>query len=157
MSSVPAIFALEPRYKEQFVLFLGQGFSAFVAAMKIWPNDAGIASQVAEQWPHDPYVRALIEKAKDAEAIKVVRVTKDVQIKRIEERLDRMDNDSYLKAERLIADMAGHIERPTVPTVTVNNNSQTFERVMVFKDHGDDDQWESKAAKQQSNLIEGNR
>ena len=156
MATLPVTFALEPQYKQEFAKFLAEGFSPFNAAIRLWPHDAGLASQVAAMWPTDPYVTALQEKAKDEAEAREKPSTKAAQIKRIESKLSRMTDDTYLKAERLIAEMCGHIEKAAPPSVNIDNRSQVIERVMIYKDHGDDDDWEGKLARQQSKLIEGN-
>ena len=156
MTALPVLFSLEPRYKEQFAQFLVQGFTAFTAAMRIWPQDAGLAAQAAHSWPDDPYVKACIENAQDAAEKAKKPATKDVQVKRIEAKLSSMANDDYLKAERLIAEMLGHIEKAAPPSVTVNQSQNVGERVLVVTDHGSDEQWEAKMAAQQARLIEHN-
>lgn len=156
MTALPVTFSLEPAFKEQFATFLSAGFSPFIAAIRLWPNDAGLASLVANTWPTDPYVEAYREKLKgDAEA-KLKPADKTAQIKRIEARLDTLTEDNYLKAERLLAEMSGHIEKAAPPSVNIDNRQQTIERVLVIKDHGDDAAWEAKMSAQQSKLIEGN-
>lgn len=156
MASLPLTFALEPTYKQNFAQFIADGFSPFVAAIRLWPNDPGLASMVAVQWPEDPYVIAWGEHIKDEAAAAKKPATKDAHIKRIELRLPRMSDDNYLRGERLIAEMSGHIEKATPPSLTVNNTQQVVERVMVVRDHGSDSAWEDKLARQQSKLIEGN-
>jgi hypothetical protein len=155
MAPLPPTFSLEPRFKEQFAQFLDAGFSPFIAAMKIWPHDAGLASMVAEQWPNDPYVIATRELAKEKQAAEKKPTGKVDQIKRIESKFHLMDAAEYLKAERLIAEMSGHIEKAAPAAVNVNTGP-VIERVLVVKDHGDDEAWERKLASQQGQLIEGN-
>lgn len=155
MVALPSIFALEPRYKEQYAAFLLRGFSPFIAGMQLFPNDPGMADTVSRQWPEDPYVVACMTRAREDEAKKNALPTKHAQIKRIEEKLSGpIRFEDYLKAERLIAEMSGHIEKAAPPSITVNANQQVVERVMVVKDHGTDEQWEEKARAQQAKLIE---
>ena len=156
MTALPVTFALEPRFKEQFAQFLEDGFSPFVAAIRIWPKDTGTAALVANTWPNDPYVVAWRENISDKKAAKAKPSTKEAQIQRIVDRLPGFTDDAYLKAERLIAEMSGNIEKAAPPSVTVNANQQVFERVLVVKDHGDDKAWEAKMRAQQATLIEGN-
>ena len=158
MSPLPATFALEPRYKEQFAGFLLAGFQPLIAALKIFGNgDAGTAAMVAAQWPTDPYVVAWMETEREnAEEANRPKSPKEQQIERIKLRLDRMANDDYLKAERLLAEMMGHIEKAAPPSAVVNLNQSINERVMIVPNYGEDAEWERKAAGQQDKLIEGN-
>lgn len=156
MTTLPVTFMLEPRYKEQFAAFLDAGFSAFLAAQRIWPTDPGLCAQVANNWPHDEYVQAVRALAKDAKEAAAKPATKDAQVKRIETRLTNMGDDAYLKGERLIAEMLGHIEKAAPPSIAIDNRVQTIERVMTYKDFGTDEEWEAKSKRQQGKLIEGN-
>ena len=156
MSALPVTFALEPRYKEQFAQFLDAGFSAFVAAIRIFPNDAGTAAAVATAWLNDPYVVAYRVNAKENAAAKLKPAPKDAPIKRIEDRLPRMTDDNYLRGERLLAEMSGHIEKAAPPSINIDNSQKVIERVLVVKDHGTEDQWEARMMQQQAKLIEGN-
>lgn len=156
MVTLPVTFALEPQFKETFATFLNSGFSPFPAALRIWPKDPGLAAQVAATWVNDPYVVAFREKLnEDAETAKKP-ASKEAQVKRIEERIGSFPAAEYLKGERLIAEMLGHIEKAAPPSVTVNANQQVVERVLVYKDHGSNDDWQAKLMLQQSKLIEGN-
>lgn len=156
MPVLPASFALEPRYKEQFAQFLEDGFSPFVAAMRLWPNDVSLASTVQGVWPTDPYVVAYREKLQAEAKAKTEPAGKAAQILRITTRLAGMTDDNYLKGERLIAEMSGHIEKAAPPSVNIDNRQQTVERVLVLRDHGDEAAWEEKLQRQQAKLIEGN-
>lgn len=156
MTALPVTFSLEPRYKEQFAQFLEDGYSPFVAAMRLWPNDVSLASVVQSTWPTDPYVEAYRETLRDAKKAKTEPAGKAAQIMRITNRLDRLTDDNYLKAERLIAEMSGHIEKAAPPSVNIDNRQQNVERVLIMRDHGDDDAWEAKLVAQQTKLIEGN-
>lgn len=152
MATLPVTFALEPRFKEQFATFMQQGFTPFVAAARIWPHDAGLASQVALVWPDDEYVVAFREKLKQDDAAKLLPATKSAQIKRIEAKLTGMTDDNYIKAERLIADMSGFIEKAAPPTVNVDARNQTIDKVLVYRDSGDDAMWQAKLVAQQRKL-----
>lgn len=156
MATLPVTFALEPRYKEQFAQFLEDGFSPFVAAMRLWPNDVSLASVVQSTWPADPFVEAVRERIQAEKKAKTEPAGKSAQIMRITNRLDRLTDDNYLKAERLIAEMSGHIEKAAPPSVNIDNRQQVVERVLVVRDHGTDDEWETKMMAQQNKLIEGN-
>lgn len=155
MAALPITFSVEPQFKETFAGFLHRGYTPLVAAMQLWPADASFALRVSELWINDEYVLAYREKLKAAEVAKDKPPTKDAQIKRIEAKLNSLSDDNYIKGERLIAEMCGHIEKAAPAQVNVQQN--TFERVMIVKDHGDDAAWEKKTAAQQAKLIEGSR
>ena len=57
--------------------------------------------------------------------------------------------EDRLKALRLYADIRGYIEKPAATNV----NTTVVNRVMKYKDHGNDEDWEAKARKQQAELI----
>lgn len=157
MAPLPPTFALEPRFKEQFAQFLAQGFSPFNAAMRIWPTDGGLAAMVARDWPEDPYILAIQAREKGKEEAAAKPSTKTAQIKRIEARLANLSEAEYIKAERLLAEMSGHIEKAAPPSVNIDNRQLAVERVLIVKDHGDDDAWEAKLLAQQTKLVEHSR
>lgn len=158
MVALPAVFSLEPRLKEQFAGLLLRGFTPFIAAIQLFPDDAATANDVSKLWPDDPHVMRCIAAVRAAEQAAAEPPTKLAQIKRIETRLAAMKADDFLKAERLIAEMSGHLERPAPPSVTIQNNNsqQVIERVLVVKDHGTDAEWEEKARAQQAKLVGAN-
>ena len=148
----PATFNSEPHYKRQFAAFVYQGYTPFLAALKMWPQDNNFAYNVSESWKADAFVLAEIEKLRtDAEA-KARAPTKEELIKDLRQRANGMEDDDFIKAFRLIAEMSGHIAKPEPPqtNVTVNN---TQNRVMVVKDHGSAADWEAKLVAQQAKLV----
>lgn len=147
----PPTFDSEPHYKRQFALFLFQGYTPFLAALKIWPNDNSFAYNISNSWTADSYVTAEITRLREAAETKVRAPTKEELIKDLRLRATGMADDDFVKAFRLLAEMSGAIVKPEPPTVAVSVQQNT--RVMVVKDHGDDTEWAAKLASQQAKLI----
>jgi hypothetical protein len=59
--------------------------------------------------------------------------------------------EDRMKALRLYADIMGFISKPET---TINNNILTSNKVMVVRDHGEDNIWEDKLLTQQTRLLD---
>lgn len=153
VQALPATYNSEPFYKEQFALFVYQGFSPFLAAMKIWPSDNSFAYRISEQWKDDAYVAAHVEKLRGEAEAKIRSPTKEELIKDLRKRADGMDDKEFIQAFRLLAEMSGHIAKPEPVNVNVQQNVQN--RVMVVTDHGSLEEWEEKAKAQHARLVGG--
>lgn len=152
MVAVTPNFDSEPLYKEQFATFLFQGFTPFVAAYKIWPQDAGFALKISEQWRDDAYVQQCVATLKDIADAANKPPEKEALIKDIHSSIPRMRDEDKLKAYRLIAEMSGFIEKAAPPQVNIDQRTQV-NRVMIMPDHGTDEEWEAKLAEQQDKLM----
>jgi hypothetical protein len=130
----------------------------FRAALEIYPQDGqrGLALRVATEWPFDSEVllaqKTILEtkdeldflpsKADAARAIwALANPSKDGGVWiAVEERI---------KAMKLYCEVRGFIDKSTGPAVVVNNNDN---KVMIVKDMGTIDEWETKALLQQKQL-----
>lgn len=139
--------------KAQFAELLLRNPQAFEVALVLYPNDTSKALRVATEWPNDPQVKTLQQSLLDGEedflptkrdaAMLAFAIAKD-ESKFAEDRL---------KALRLYAEIRGFIEKPQI---AVNNNNVTqVNKVLILKDHGTNEQWESTLRSQQKKLING--
>lgn len=150
MVALPQPVNCEAAFKQQFAAFLSQGFTPYIAALKIWPHNNGYVSYASINWPSDPEVVAHVQAVRDVNKPKPP--TKEDQAMAILERSKDMEDDEYIKAQRLAAEMLGNLPKGD-QGVAIHNNVIN-NRVMVVKDHGSDDDWEAKARAQQAKLIE---
>ena len=141
---------LEAQFKAQFTAFMLQGFTPFMSALKIWPNNNGYCAAIAARWKDDPEVQAAIAEAKQNAATKVP--TKEELARELYERGKSMEDDEYVKTTRLVAEMLGYM--PKAGDINISAGNTINERVMIVKDKGDDAEWEAKLARQQQKLIE---
>ena len=68
MVALPTPVNLEAGFKQQFAAFMAQGFTPFMSALKIWPNNNGLAAGYADKWRNDPEVVNYIAQSKKAGA-----------------------------------------------------------------------------------------
>lgn len=147
-----AAYDQEPQFKQQFATFLHQGFTPFIAALKIWPDHAGFCYDISEKWQLDSYVQQCIDLLKTKDKKEKEPPTKADFVKKVEDAANGMDDDNKIKAFRLVAEMSGFIERAAAPSVVGN---QTINNpVLIVRDHGTDAEWEERAKAQQNKLIE---
>jgi hypothetical protein len=125
----------------------------FKAALIVFPNDVATAMRVAGEWAHDTFVASEKLRLLDDLGPKAFLISKEDQAKDIYAiaQDEKLDVEVRLKAHRLYAEIMGNIEKPQTG---VNVNVGVQSHVMVVKDHGTDDEWESKAIKQQARLVE---
>lgn len=144
--------SLEPSYKREFAGFIVQGLQGFTAALRLWPNDPQYAYYIGELWVKDPYVQDQIKVARAASRREVEVPTKQELAKEIYDNTKLwQDPDMKLKGLRLVSEMLGYLEK-AAPNTQVQVNNTIVGRVMVVKDHGDDEAWEDKLFKQQEKL-----
>ena len=143
----------EAAFKQQFAAFMAQGFTPFMSALKIWPNNNGYCAGIANAWQNDPDVVAHIAASKTEN--KKLPPTKEELAVELHTRAQSMEDDDYVKASRLVSEMLGYMPKATDPSIAITNNVQN-NRVMVVKDKGTDDAWEAKLQRQQQKLIEHN-
>lgn len=113
--------------------------------------DAGIALQMARDWPRDPFVIAEKAKLLSSSDAKTFLPTKELQAKDIYAMATNatIETEDRLKAHRLYAEIMGFIEKPT-PGIQNNILNQG---VMIVKDAGSDADWQEKASSQQRTLV----
>jgi hypothetical protein len=133
--------------------------NAYAAALTITKKDTFAAMQIADKWVWDDDVAKFKAELIDEYGEEHFLPTKCEMIRDV---LDRAEtaylDDSYVKLMKLAADMRGFIEKPGL---TINNNTQTNNRVMIvpvgkLNDDGtvDAQDWERKAIEQQQALIQ---
>lgn len=139
--------------KEAFVRAWLRTGDPFKAGLATFTSDSGRAMRASWEWPVDATVlqmRAEIiaedgERAglptKEEMALEVYRVAQNAET-----------TEDKLAAYELAGKMLGYIERPSV-SITNDNRSVTVNRVMAYKDHGDDDAWERAVASNQKALA----
>lgn len=133
--------------------------NAYAAAMQVTRNDCFTALQIADNWIWDSEVLQFKEALLDEHGEEHFLPSKFEMIRDVLDRADRcLNDDSYVKHMKLAADMRGFIEKPGV---TINNNTQTNNRVMLIpvgqlNDDGTVNalDWEKKAIQQQQDLVE---
>lgn len=128
----------------------------FAAALVLFPDDTGRALRVANEWPQDEQVKTLRQSFIDAEddgetAFLPTKAEAARLAWNIARDADKMTEDR-LKAIKLYSEIRGFIERPQV---AVTNTVNQVNRVLIVKDHGSDDEWETQLRKQQKRLING--
>lgn len=154
MSDTPASFDLEPMYKQNFATFLSQGFSPFLAALKIWGQEhAGFCYGKAEEWVKDPYVLECVAKLKEAKEAEKKPISKETLCKEIETAAKSMSDEDKLKAWRLLAEMNGYIEKAAPATIN-NNNQQVINPVLIMPAELPDEEWERRAQANSKRLRE---
>lgn len=124
----------------------------FAAALELYPGDTSKALLIMRDWPTDPIViDAKFAKLEDVGELAML-PDKAMLARKVWDLLDRteMEPEEFVKVAKLYAEIRGYIEKPGL---TVNNNTQVNNRVMVIKDLGTDAEWESTAAAQQRNLL----
>lgn len=131
---------------------------AYKAALEITRNDCAASLHIVDKWVWDKEVldfkKSLIEEFGEEHFLP----SKASMVVDILHRAEgAVADDSYVKLMKLAADMRGYIEKPGI---TVNNNSQTNNRVMIvpvghLNDDGtvNADDWENKAIEQQQGLV----
>ena len=141
-----AMIANNPEFdvniKDQFAAgLLKNPKEPFKVALLLFNGDVQKALLAATDWIHDPYViqkkKELIEEFGEAKFLPTkFEVAREV----IDVARDENDSEVRLKAYRLYGDYLGYIEKPG-DTI---NNQYNQNNVMMIKDHGDDNDWESK-------------
>lgn len=153
--TLPAVREDEQELKAKFAeALLRTPTDPFRAAMALFGNDTVRALEVANSWPVDLAVLQrqadLLEQFGPDEYLP----TKATVARRIYEVGETAaDVKDKLAAYKLYADIRGFMPKgETNNNIVVNNN-----RVMVVRDFGNDEQWETAAASQQAKLIEHSR
>jgi hypothetical protein len=134
-------------------LLLKEPSDPFVIALKVFPSDTKKALRVANEWPADPEVLSLQEKAEEEEGELAFLPTKGQLCRGIWEKMhDKYtDADTYAKLSKVYAEVRGFIEKPQI---AVNTNVQNVtNKVMIVRENGSDAEWERKLLEQQARLA----
>lgn len=154
---LPATREDEQDLKERFAeALLRSPTDPFRAALAIFGNDTVSALKASNSWPSDLVVLQrqadLLEEYGPDEYLP----TKAHVARRIYEVGDAAtDPKDRLAAFKLYADIRGFM--PKAENVNNTNITLNQNRVMVVRDFGSDDQWETAAQKHQTKLIEHSR
>lgn len=114
--------------------------------------DAGLALQIARDWPQDGFVQAQMDKLLSSTDATTFLPTKESQARDIYAIAVDVHNpiEDRLKAHRLYAEVRGFIEKPSQGGGNVNILTQG---VMIVSDKGTDQEWEAKAKAHQRTLT----
>jgi hypothetical protein len=123
---------------------------AFKAALVIFPDDTTLALKAATQWVDDPIVIAEKERLLGDGGEESELPSKTELLKEIHDKAKACTfTEDYAKLMRLYMEMRGLINKPVAGTnIQINNN-----KVMVVKDHGNDEEWKAGIKAQQVRLI----
>jgi len=127
----------------------------FKAALALLPakEDLSTALKIAHEWPVDPDVIAARDGALKDDGPLSFLPTKAEACRHIWDKATKgiMEPDEYTRMMKLYCDTMGFIEKPQT---TVQNNVQNVQsNVMVIKDGGSDEDWETGLRKQQETLL----
>jgi len=133
--------------------------NAFAAALSIAKNNSFIAMKMVDNWIFDDEVENFKSQLLDEYGEEHFLPSKSQMVREIYDRATAsIDDDSYGRLMKLAAEMRGMIEKPGL---TINNNHQTNNRVMVIPvgrlmENGqvDADDWEHTAITQQQALTQ---
>lgn len=137
------------------LLFLDPG-NPFACGQKLFPGDVGHACMAAVEWKSDPIVVSEMERLAAETPPESLIATKIETM----QRAWRIANDDGVNPKeqvaslRLYAEMAEFMPEKTM-TKNINKN-EVVNRVMIVKDHGEDENWESKVEEQQRKLVNAN-
>lgn len=140
--------------KEKFSrLLLKEPSDPFAVALKVFPDDTKRALWVANNWPSDPEVLSLQEKATEDEGELAFLPTKGQLCRDVWEKMqDKFtDPDTYVKLGKLYAEVRGFIEKPQMAVTT--NVQNVTNKVMIVRESGSDAEWERKLLEQQTRLA----
>lgn len=139
----------ESKFKAAFAaLLLENPANPFQAACGVFPDDNRRALWVATHWLNDEEVRKEMNRLRSKGADLDALPTKADLARSIWELTEKGLYEDRIKALKLYAEVRGFVEKAAPVSVNVNNN-----RVMVIRDQGTNEQWESKVAKQQADLL----
>lgn len=143
---------LERQQKEAFALkMLRPDADPYKIAFAMFPSNNNRAIWVAAHWPNDPEVLSIQQNIRDSDSTGESFLPTEIDFKMaIWERMKRSFDDSdFAKLAKLYAESNGFIKKEA--SVNVTNN--VIPKVIVIRDHGNLDEWESAAKKQQQELV----
>jgi len=140
--------------KEKFArLLLKEPSDPFAVALKVFPDDTKRALWVANNWPTDPEVLGLQEKATEDEGELAFLPTKGRLAREVWDMMHDKYTDAatFAKLGKLYAEIMGLIEKPQVAVTT--NVQNVTNKVMIVRENGSDAEWERKLLEQQTRLA----
>lgn len=141
--------------KAAYAAFLLQERDPFKAACLLCPDNTGQALWYATNWANDEEVVAEMNRLR-SDAKNVAAIASKFDLARFYWDLannEKIDPKDRIAAAEKYGAVAG-IYDPKANTTT-NINVDAAPRVMVVKDHGTNEEWAQKAAKQQRELVNG--
>lgn len=126
----------------------------FKAGQTAYPDDIGECCRAATQWPNDPEVLAEIENIKNNATLEEMLPNK-VEAGQLAWQLannDWLKGKERVDALRLFCEVAGHIEKG-IARGKETTEPNAIQKVMLVKDHGENEEWEQKLLEQQTRLI----
>lgn len=129
----------------------------YIAAKEAYPADENTQDWMVENWLNDPWVLDEIKRLK-AESLVVKPRALPTKEEAIElawniATAEGIESKDRILALKLFAEISNYM-----PDKTINKNVVTetkVNKVMAYKDHGDDLTWEQKAVMQQRILANG--
>lgn len=150
--SGPEELALKHKFAEAL---LREPHEPYRAGVLVFGNDTRRALEASQQWVFDlavlEYQTELLEKL-GPDAFLPAKAETARRIWSVGE--TATDAKDKLQAYKLYAELRGFVPKGDGNNTNVN---VTLNRVMVMRDFGSDEDWEAKAASQQSKLIEHSR
>ena len=142
------VMQTEEDYKKAFASeYFKNPSDPFKIACVLFPDNTNLALRVANEWPSDSFVLACLDALSDNDMPTEVDLCRKVWNK-MEFTSDAKD---FATLAKLYAEIRGFIKKQESAQVNVQVNN----KVMVVKDHGTDEQWESKLIRQQTALANG--
>ena len=150
----------EQKLKLKFAeAWLREPNNAYAAALSITKNNPSLAIKICDMFLFDDEVRQMKSQLIEEHGEEHFLPTKFEMFRDVYDRAKSAPcDDSYAKLMKLAADMRGFIEKPGL---TINNNTQTNNRVMLvpvgkLSENGtiDADAWEQSAIEQQQTLTQ---
>lgn len=139
----------ENELKEQFArLLIKYPDNVFYAAKLLFEPNISLCLQIARDWPKDELVISIKNRILIGADYKMLLASKaDVAQDVHKIASNELTHTEYrLKGYELFAKMMGYVEKEGATINNVNN-------VMVVKDHGSNDEWETKLLEQQNKLC----
>jgi hypothetical protein len=128
----------------------------FACAQSVFGDNVGRALEIQNIWPKDLKVKEYQAEYIKANGAEVGLPTKENYAQDVYNlaKDKGIDDEVRLKFYKLYGDIRGFIEKPGM---TVNTNTNIDNRkVIVVKDHGTDEEWETKLRAQQKKLVADN-
>jgi len=141
--------------KAAYAAFLLNEKNPFEAAKKLCPTDTGRALWVASNWANDPEVIAEVQRLK-GDSRNIMGIATRYELAKFY--WDLANDKTIEPKDRIIAaEKYGAVAQIYDPkaTNTTNIKVDAAPRVMVVRDHGNDDEWEKKVERQQRELTNG--
>jgi len=151
MATPPVLAAIDDDVKQRFAALYVRSHNAANAAMQVI-SDPGTALRAAQTLPNDPFVLEEIARLKEENGEEAFLPSKAESLREILRRAEAVpdgDTEGYERLMKLYFSGRGFIEKPG----TNVNVDVKVASVMVVRDHGSDEEWESRTAEQQRELT----